>query len=246
MGALRIGNLGLAVLHAAQAAIVLAIGADLTIAITAQWADGPPGAAVLPPETLFDLSVRWAVAAFLLLAAVDHLAVALPGVTRWYARNLERGINDARWIEYSLSASLMVVVIATFAGVTDGRALLAVAGANAAMILFGLVMEHVNSGRDRVDWLPFWLGCVVGAMPWIVIAVSIAGSEASGTVPGFVYGIFVSLFVFFMSFAANQWLQFRRIGPWARPLVPEWTYLGLSLVAKSALAWQVYAGALAV
>lgn len=245
MGSLRLGNLVLAALHAAQAALVVAIGAELSIAVTAQWADGPPGSALLPPEALFDLSIRWAVAAFLLLAAVDHLVVALPGVERWYAANLARGINNARWIEYSLSASLMVVLIATFAGVTDGRALLAVAGANAAMILFGLLMERVNSGRDRVDWLPFWLGCVVGAVPWVVIAVSLAGSESDGAVPGFVYGIFVSLFVFFSSFAVNQWLQFRRIGPWRRPLVAEWTYLVLSLVAKSALAWQIYAGALA-
>ncbi|MBM3678257.1 MAG: hypothetical protein FJW96_10315 [Actinobacteria bacterium] len=245
IGRLRVANLVLAVLHAGQAVIVVAIGADLSIAITAQWADGPPGSVPLPPDTLFDLSIRWAVAAFLALAAVDHLAVALPGIDHWYAANLARGMNVARWIEYSLSASLMVVLIATFAGITDARTLLAIAGANAAMILFGLVMERTNSERPRVDWLPFWFGCVVGAVPWIAIAISLAGSEANGDVPGFVYGIFVSLFVLFNSFAVNMWLQFRRAGAWNRPLVPEWTYLALSLVAKSALAWQIYAGALA-
>ena len=59
----------------------------------------------------------------------------------------------------------MVVLIATFAGVTDLRALIAVAGANACMILFGLLMERVNLGRERLDWLPFWFGCVAGAVP---------------------------------------------------------------------------------
>lgn len=245
MPRLRVANLVLAVLHAAQALAIVAIGATLPIPITAQWAEGPPGSALAAPEVLFDLPVRWAVAAFLLLAALDHLLVASPGIVRWYERNLERGINVARWLEYSLSASLMVVLIATFSGVTDVRALVAVAGANVAMILFGWAMERVNLGRERLDWSPFWFGCVAGAVPWVVIAISLVGAELDGEVPGFVWGIFVSLFLFFNSFAANQWLQYRRIGPWRDYLFGEWGYLVLSLTAKSALAWQIYAGALA-
>jgi len=244
MSRLRAANLVLAVLHGAQALLIVLIGASLQIPITAQWADGPPGSALGPTQTLFDLPVRWCVAAFLLMAALDHLLVAGPGVVTWYERNLSRGVNYARWIEYSFSASLMIVLIATFAGVTDLRALLAVAGVNAAMILFGLLMERTNIGRERLDWLPFWLGCLAGAVPWIVIGVSLVGAEIDGSVPGFVWGIFVSLFLFFNCFAVNMWLQYRGIGPWRRYVFGEWGYLLLSLVAKSALAWQIYAGAL--
>jgi hypothetical protein len=64
-------------------------------------------------------------------------------------------------------------------------------------------------------------------------------------VPGFVYGIVTSLFVFFMSFALNQWLQYRRIGRWADYAFGEKVYLVLSLVAKTALAWQIFGGSLA-
>ena len=42
-----------------------------------------------------------------------------------------------------------------------------------------------------------------------------------------------------------MWLQYRRRGRWVDPAFAERIYLILSLVAKSALAWQVYAGALA-
>ncbi len=35
-----------------------------------------------------------------------------------------------------------------------------------------------------------------------------------GIAPGFVYGIFVSLFIFFNIFALNQWLQYRAKGRW--------------------------------
>lgn len=245
MQRLRAANLVLAALHAAQALLIVLIGATLAIPITAQWADGPPGSSLLPPQTLFDVPVRWCVAAFLLMAALDHLLVAAPGIVSWYDRNLGRGVNYARWVEYSFSASLMVVLIATFAGITDVRALIAVAGADAAMILFGLLMERTNIGRERLDWLPFWLGCLVGAVPWLVIGISLVGAEVDGSVPGFVWGIFVSLFLFFNSFAVNMWLQYRGVGPWRDYVFGEWGYLVLSLTAKSALAWQIYAGALA-
>ena len=38
------------------------------------------------------------------------------------------------------------------------------------------------------------------------------GAEVDGSVPGFVWGIFVSLFVFFNCFAVNMWLQYRGRG----------------------------------
>lgn len=243
---LRSANIGLAALHVAQAAAVVAIGAELLLPVNAAFADGPPGSDLPAPETLFDVNVRWAVAAFLALAALDHLLVASPRIVGWYERNLRRGVNYARWLEYSLSASLMVVLIAMFTGIADVAALLAIFGVNASMILFGLLMERVNVGRERLDWLPFWLGCVAGAVPWIAIAIQLVGSEiGDGSVPGFVYGIFVSLFLFFNSFAVNMWLQYRGVGPWRSYLFGEWGYLVLSLTAKSALAWQIYVGALA-
>ncbi len=91
--------------------------------------------------------------------------------------------------------------------------------------------------------LPFWFGCVAGATPWVALTVNFLGANE---VPGFVYGIFVSLFVFFSSFAVNQWLQYRQVGRWASYAHGEKVYLVLSLLAKSALAWQIFAGSLAV
>ena len=59
----------------------------------------------------------------------------------------------------------------------------------------------------------------------------------------FIYLVALILVLFF-SFAVNQWLQYRRIGAWADYIRGEKTYLVLSLVAKSVLAWQIYGGSL--
>ena len=232
--------------HALQAVVLLAIATAASLPITASFLTGPPGAGDYGSADLGSVRIDWLVAAFLLLAAVDHLTVSGGRPRRWYEAKVARGVNPARWREYSLSASLMIVLIAMLAGVSELVAVIALFGANAAMILFGLVQEQTNADRDEVDWRPFIYGCVIGAVPWIAIAAQLIVSATDGDgVPGFVVAIFISLFLLFNTFAVNMWLQYRRRGRWADPAFAERVYVILSLVAKSALAWQVYAGALA-
>jgi hypothetical protein len=232
--------------HALQAVLLLAIATAASLPVTASFLTGPPGQGDYGAASLGSVRIDWLVAAFLLLAAVDHLTLTGGRPRRWYGANVARGINPARWWEYAVSASIMVVLIAMLAGVSELVALIALFGVNAAMILFGLVQEQVNVGRETVDWRPFVYGCVIGAVPWIAITAQLIVSATEGDgVPGFVIGIFITLFLLFNTFAVNMWLQYRGRGRWADPAFAERVYLILSLVAKSALAWQVYAGALA-
>ncbi|MDX1659247.1 MAG: heliorhodopsin HeR [Nitriliruptorales bacterium] len=242
---LRVGNLALTALHLGQAIIVLLLASDFAIAVTESFPQGPPGSDQPAPEPLFSVPIGWAVAIFLVLAAVDHLVTATVG-RGVYEADLRRGINRFRWVEYSVSATLMVLLIAAYAGITGISSLIGIAGANLAMILFGWRQERVNPpGRTSTTMQPFWFGSIAGAFPWIALTVSIVGAATTGEgVPGFVYGIFVAQFVFFFSFAANQWLQYRRVGRWRSYAYGEAGYLVLSLGAKSVLAWQIFAGSL--
>ena len=241
--ALRGWNLGLTALHLVQAIAVLVLTSNFAISVTSTFPAGPPGSKVPAPEALFDVRIGVAIAIFLGLAALDHLVTGTVLRER-YERDLHAGINRFRWIEYSVSASLMLILIAFYTGITDVTAVIAIIGANVAMILFGWLQELMNPpGRERTTMLPFWFGTIVGLAPWVAIIVNTVG--AGSAVPGFVYGIIVSLFVFFMSFGLNQWLQYRGIGPWANYAYGEKVYLVLSLVAKSALAWQIFGGSLA-
>lgn len=235
-------NIGLTVLHIAQAVAVLLLADDFAIAVTSSFPDGPPGAPIPAPETLFEVRIGWAVASFLGLAALDHLLTATVG-RGTYERDLRRGINRFRWVEYAFSATLMIVLINFYSGTTSINAVIAIAGANVAMILFGWIEEAMNPpGRSSTTMLPFWFGTIAGLAPWVVVAVNISGSA---TVPGFVYGIVIAQFVFFFSFGLNQWLQYRGVGRWIDYAFGEKAYLVLSLGAKSALAWQIFAGSLA-
>ncbi len=83
------------------------------------------------------------------------------------------------------------------------------------------------------------------SVPWLLIGIYIWSPSNDASPPGFVYAIFVSLFVCFNSFALNMVLQYKRVGPWRDYLVGEGAYIVLSLTAKTALAWQVFGGTLA-
>lgn len=239
---LRIWNLGLTILHLAQAILIVVLAGDFAISVTSSFPQGPPGTPPAAPAALFEVPIGWATALFLVLAALDHLVTAMVARDR-YESDLRRGINRFRWVEYSFSATLMVILISMYSGITGIAALTAVAGANVAMILFGWVQELMNPpGRAETTMVPFWFGTIAGLAPWVAIAVNVVGAE---TVPGFVYGIVVAQFVFFFSFGLNQWLQYQGVGRWSDYAFGEKGYLVLSLVAKSVLAWQIFGGSLA-
>ncbi len=244
---LRRFNAAMGVLHLAQGVAMLALASAFSLPVTSSFLelDRATGRLLPDPNTLFHVRIAPLVAAFLFLSAVAHLAVASPWLHGWYERNLARGINPARWVEYSASSSLMIVVIAMLVGIYDVAALLLIFALNATMILFGWLMELHNQTTARTNWTAYWFGVFAGAVPWVAVFVYLVGAGIGpGGPPGFVYGIYVSIFVFFNVFALNMVLQYRKVGRWRDYLYGERAYILLSLFAKSALAWQVFAGTL--
>jgi hypothetical protein len=245
-------NVTLFALHAIQGAVILALSFAKDPVVTAPVVssyltfDTATQSLVAAQRALFDLPIGPAVALFFFLSAIAHAAVAFPA-RGWYEDMLARGMNPARWIEYALSSSVMIVVIAELSGIQEIGTLIAIFGVNAAMNLFGWSMELANEGRTRVQWLHYLFGCVAGIVPWIVIFVALwtsATAPGAAAIPGFVIAIFVSLFISFNVFAFNMVLQYRRIGRWSDYLYGERVYMFLSLFAKTILAWQVFFGTL--
>jgi hypothetical protein len=234
-------------LHLASFIAILLLSNDVGLPVRATYLNGAPGTnAFAEPVNLFDLNISFMVAAFLALSAFFHFLVSSPWVFPRYADGLSRHINVYRWIEYSLSSSIMIIVILQLNGVSDYIALLGIFGVNVSMILFGWLQERYAEPGDG-DLLPFWFGCIAGAIPWIAVFLNLISPQgpSDASVPGFVYGIVFSLFVLFNIFALVQWKQYRAKGKWADYLYGERRYIVLSFVAKSALAWQVFSGALA-
>jgi hypothetical protein len=245
-------NAVLAVLHAVQGLIILAISFArdpiVSSPVVSSYLTFDTAAQTLVPaqRTLFELPIGPAVATFFFMSAIAHFLLAWP-LRRWYEERLGAHIQPMRWIEYALSSSVMIVVIAALAGIQEIGTLVAIFGINAAMNLFGWSMESANQGRAKTQWNHYIFGVIAGIVPWIVIGIALWSSatvQGAAPIPGFVIAIFVSLFVAFNVFAITMILQYRKVGRWRDYLVGEKTYMFLSLFAKTLLAWQVFAGTL--
>jgi hypothetical protein len=234
---LRRLNVVVGLVLGAQALLMLLLSNGLSLPVSAAYLTTDPVLAQGPaaPHEVFALPVGRTVALFLLLATLDHLLVAAPRLHEWYERGIDRHVSYARWVEYSVSASVMLVLIAMLVGIRDLAVLVLLFTASTAMILFGLLAER-GSG-----WPAFWFGSLVGAVPWVLIALYTAKPP---TVPGFVYAVVVLQLLLFFSFAVNMALQRLQVWRWRDYLYGEVTYVVLSLTAKSLLAWLVFANVL--
>ena len=162
-------------------------------------------------------------------------------------KKLQLGMNPARFYEYALSSSLMIVLIGMLVGVWDLGTIILAFGINAMMNLFGIMMELHNQHTKKTDWTAFIYGCIAGALPWVIIVIYfLSAINSSGAKPpAFVYAIIPTIFVFFNIFALNMYLQYRKVGRWSDYLFGERMYIVLSLAAKTVLAWLIFAGTLA-
>lgn len=244
---LRNYNVFMSFLHLVQGLAVLWLSNNFSVIVTTNYLrfNVITQSLEITTKTVFHLRFGYWIAAFFFLSALFHLIIGT-GYYRKYVQSLLRHINKVRWIEYSFSASLMIVLIGALSGIYDLSTLLMMFGLTTVMNLCGLIMERQNRDNKKVDWTSFWVGSLAGILPWLAILIYFLGaaSEINNAIPTFVYWIYISIFIFFMSFAVNMYLQYKRVGPWKDYLFGEKVYILLSLIAKSLLAWQIFAGTL--
>ena len=209
-------NLVMGVFHLVQSAIMFLVSDyNKTWPITAVHLEFNEVTESLVPvmETWGEIPLAPLVAIFLLISAIAHFIIATVG-NKWYVGNLKKHMNPARWYEYSLSASLMIVIIAMITGIYDIGVLVAIFALTGVMNLMGLMMELHNQSTEKTNWTSYIIGCIAGIVPWIVVGISFFGAfvASEGEMPGFVVGIYFSIAFFFNLFAINMALQYKKLG----------------------------------
>ena len=202
-------NVAMALLHGVQGAAALAAAQfgnankfKMTMVTSRpDWSRNIPTVAL---QKVGELPFASLTSGFAFMSCAAH-AIVLCDFAR-YKANLREGINVHRWYEYSVSSSLMIVLIAMLFGDTDAMSLALMAGCNASMCLFGLLHERMNARVEpaKVNWEPFWFGCFAGGVPWAVIFAYILSSPNIARVPGFVWGVLAAYIFFFNTFPINM------------------------------------------
>jgi hypothetical protein len=236
-------NLVMGILHLFQGALMLWLAPPGKGQIWTTFLDMQGSQIVSVQDVIASVPLGPLVASFLFVSAIAHLSLATYAY-EWYVANLKRRINYARWFEYAISSSIMIVLIAMLVGIFELASLMLIFALNATMNLFGLMMELHNQTTKKTDWTAYIMGCFAGFVPWVVLGIYFFGAilQDPESVPLFVYAIYFMLAAFFNVFAINMVLQYRGKGRWADYLYGEKVYIILSLTAKSTLAWLVFGG----
>lgn len=235
--------------HLIQAAIFFFIlNNETTIPVITRFFDQTSEGVLPVSETLFEFPIALIAPIFLLLSAIAHLLVSSPIYVRKYEENIEAGINPARWWEYAVSSSLMLVVLLMLGGLIELSTVVFIFTLNFIMNLMGLMMERYNQLTDKTNWLPFNIGVLAGIVPWIMggLYFWVSTSNIADSIPVYAQFGFLLTFIFFNTFAINMWLQYKKIGKWKVYAYGERAYIVLSLVSKSALGWIIVLGTMGV
>lgn len=182
---------------------------------------------------------------FSYLSAVNHIAsVAFPA---YYDIVLSNRVNILRWVEFSVSASAMIVMLATMSGVTELRTIISLVILNVGMQMMGLLVEQrkaAGASRGELIYLTA-IGWTFFAASWVQIIMSfvtVAEWDGATKPPPIVYAIISTMVTLFASFGA---LQIAYIFDLVDFTSYEAGFIGLSLAAKSMLAFMTFFGVLA-
>lgn len=178
---------------------------------------GRPGSQNLTFETtIFTYSHPVAmVATFMYITSIFHIIRAcMPNIKVTNGKNKDTSLNADRmwrWVEYSITSTIMIVVILLTSGVCDIYTLVGFSTANVAMILFGASGDFAIGSNK---YYTFLFGCITSLPVWgcIFAQVSlIALSTGASNIP-FVLSISVVLFVLFQGFAVAEYFYIRSYG----------------------------------
>ena len=189
-------------------------------------------------------------AVFFLLSALFHL-LNVTLLRSFYFDQLERCYTPTRWIEYSLSAPVMILLISYALGIRGRDVLFANVVLVAITMTFGYWVEVVARPRSANAWrtslahrlYPWVLGHVPQVAAWVLIIVTFYdGMDLTDRAPWWVHLILWAELVLFFSFGGASLLS--------QAFAPKYFYRGeiafqvLSLVSKGILGMVLLANVL--
>jgi len=162
---------------------------------------------------------------------LDDAPSQRPG-SMYLTEDVMRGVNSSRFVEYSASATVMILCIAFVLNVDAYETVVALAALTACCQLSGLVAELLLERSERgykselfpAAWLLHGIGWLqMGATFWLVLLrfqQSVAEANSSDKVeapPAFVYAIVYGQLAFFSSFGFVQLGDFVHRTCYAKP-----------------------------
>jgi hypothetical protein len=158
----------------------------------------------IPPSFLVQLLI-----VFTFVTGLFHVIYATHGN---YDRDVNKGLNTARWVEYSITASVMILVVAVSSGVYSLDSQILIVTAIFCCMLCGLLSQYAREHRDRLDGDGRKMEFLATGVGWVLFLVAYGiivrrFFQVAGEAPDFVKYIIVAMGILYGSFGIIHLVQ---------------------------------------
>lgn len=172
-----------------------------------------------------------------LITALFHLFYAR---NKDYNKEIEKGYNRYRWVEYSITSTIMIFILSIISGVKDFDAVLSLCALNAVLMSFGYFFEI--SILDQAKYTSLVIGFLILIFIWFIIFRNFAyrvdevNNNTHEKVPEWVYGVLIPMFVWWISFGVVAALNYYKGGSFIKY---ETYYIILSYMSKAFMGYYL-------
>lgn len=188
---------------------------------------------------IVSVNIVWLLAAWLALLAVVHILLATK-LRSLYEREVVRGGNTVGWLTGGVLFGYGALIVALLVGGYDiivlALVLLASVGAGIAGWLATRTGVQLRAGLA--------LASLLGALPWLVVALLVVGSLIYGAaaLPIAAYVVAGTGIVMALALGAITWLGYAKKSVFAKPIATEALFTIVTFVFVLALAGEIFAG----
>jgi hypothetical protein len=207
-------------------------------------------------EDTITINVIYLIVGFHLVTSIFHLLYAA-NVNKFYINGLRNNRNDFRWLEYSITATTMIVILGLSSFLLNADELLLIAAMTVGVMLTGFFVEsNIGKASNTSLWVATFVAWVLMIVAFAIIITAFvyaiqaandainSSSSENTLIPTWVYALIATEVVLFMSFGIVQFAQLAVFTKTKRNtfIKCEWSYHALSAVAKVLLGTMIFFG----
>jgi hypothetical protein len=221
-----------------QMIVLLLVPFENTLPVTITRVFDDDGVATFKTVELFHISIKIAMAVIFATTGFFNLLAAAPYFHRWYALGVVDKCNYFRWMEYSVTSSLMSILIAGFIGINDMTALGGIFTLQMGVSLLVWLQERYEFPGTG-GMLPMMFAWLVGIFAWLIMlpyVIPYGLQEVSQySIPAY-----ASTFITFMLYGMLKTLQYANVWIFADFLVGELLFMFLDIFVNTFFTWYSY------
>lgn len=240
---LFVWNKWLAIIYAIQGIALIVVSGAKSLPVYSTFLTKstlPDNGMVHATQRLFDANIVALVVSMLFVAAIAHALLA--GLYRArYEAEIAEGTTRLHWLIFGASSVFLMVIISLLTGISDFAALVMLATLIIGQSIFG----YLAAGQKTAIRQSYLMAAGVSLIAWLVVLFTAVSAAIYGThVATFMYGVYTTAVVGFAAQAATTYAVLKKKGKWVDAYYAERGYALVALITVSAVAWQVFAGAL--